>query len=98
MQFAEVGVLIMLFMMGLGDLEVSCTDLAVMGTAMVFRLDAKPAFAEVITVAPSSTVIAIQKLQEKGLLIGLFYSPRVPRSTSAPSQAARAHSCGGDRF
>ncbi|MFN7561779.1 MAG: cation:proton antiporter, partial [Prosthecobacter sp.] len=85
MHFAEFGVVIMLFMIGLeleparlwrmrgpifglGGLQVSCTALAVMGAAMAFGLDAKPALAAGMILALSSTAIVIQTLQEKALL------------------------------
>ncbi len=53
---------------GLGGLQVNCTALAVMGAAMAFGLDAKPALAAGMILALSSTAIVIQTLQEKALL------------------------------
>jgi Kef-type K+ transport system membrane component KefB len=53
---------------GLGGLQVSCTALAVMGAAMAFGLDAKPALAAGMILALFSTAIVIQTLQEKALL------------------------------
>jgi monovalent cation:proton antiporter-2 (CPA2) family protein len=85
MHFAEFGVVIMLFMIGLeleparlwrmrgpifglGGLQVSLTALAVMGIAMVFGLELKPAIATGMILALSSTAIVIQTLQEKALM------------------------------
>ncbi|WP_395743677.1 monovalent cation:proton antiporter-2 (CPA2) family protein [Prosthecobacter sp.] len=85
MHFAEFGVVIMLFMIGLelepsrlwrmrgpifglGGLQVSLTALAVMGIAIAFGLQWKPALATGMILALSSTAIVIQTLQEKGLM------------------------------
>ncbi len=85
MHFAEFGVVIMLFMIGLeleparlwrmrgpifglGGLQVLLTALAVMGIAMAFGLEAKPAIATGMILALSSTAIVIQTLQEKALM------------------------------
>ncbi len=85
MHFAEFGVVIMLFMIGLelepsrlwrmrgpifglGGAQVVFTALAVMGVALGFGLEMKPALAVGMILALSSTAIVIQTLQEKALM------------------------------
>jgi monovalent cation:proton antiporter-2 (CPA2) family protein len=85
MHFAEFGVVIMLFMIGLeleparlwrmrgpifglGGLQVLLTALSIMGIAMAFGLESKPALATGMILALSSTAIVIQTLQEKALM------------------------------
>jgi len=85
MHFAEFGVVMMLFLvgleldpamlwrlrgpiLGLGGLQVGLTAIAGAGTALALGLSAPVALAVGLILAMSSTAIALQSLDEKGLL------------------------------
>jgi monovalent cation:proton antiporter-2 (CPA2) family protein len=85
MHFAEFGVVMMVFLVGLelrpallwqmrrpivglGGLQVTVTAAVIMGCALTFGLHAKPALAVGLTLAGSSTAIALSSLTERGLL------------------------------
>jgi CPA2 family monovalent cation:H+ antiporter-2 len=54
--------------LGMGGLQVLLTFLAVAGIALAIGIDWKIAFALGMVIAPSSTAIVLQTLQEKGLM------------------------------
>ncbi|HEY4059632.1 MAG TPA: monovalent cation:proton antiporter-2 (CPA2) family protein [Kofleriaceae bacterium] len=85
MHFAEFGVVMMVFLVGLelrpallwqmrkpivglGGLQVAVTAGVLMACALAFGLGAKPAVAVGLTLAGSSTAIALSSLTERGLL------------------------------
>ncbi len=85
LHFAEFGVVLMLFLvglelkpsllwrlrapiLGLGGLQVLVTTAAIFGIAIAFGLSPQEALAVGLTLALSSTAIALQTLDEKGLL------------------------------